>query len=148
MNKKTKIILTSVAATSVASGLLAGLYAAYRIAFHSPKGNQNDDFEYRFTEQTRPRSYKIFRMIGDMHAKEYEKVSITSFDGLKLAGRYYEAAKGAPLCSPHRLRGPQARDGLPLGPQGGRRRRDVPVPPGDARLQRRPVHALQAGLVP
>ncbi|MBQ2094942.1 MAG: alpha/beta fold hydrolase, partial [Firmicutes bacterium] len=111
MKKKTKIILTSVAATSVASGLLAGLYATYRIAFHSPKGNQNDDFEYRFTDQTRPMSYKIFRMIGEMHAKEYEKVSITSFDGLKLIGRYYEVAPGAPLCiCVHGYRGTPARD--------------------------------------
>ncbi|MBQ6295553.1 MAG: alpha/beta fold hydrolase [Firmicutes bacterium] len=111
MKKKTKIILTSVAATSVASGLLAGLYATYRIAFHSPKGNQNDDFEYRFTDQTRPMSYKIFRMIGEMHAKEYEKVSITSFDGLKLIGRYYEVTPGAPLCiCVHGYRGTPARD--------------------------------------
>ncbi|MBR5981898.1 MAG: alpha/beta fold hydrolase [Firmicutes bacterium] len=111
MKKKTKIILTSVAATSVASGALAGLYAIYRIAFHSPKGNQNDDFEYRFTDQTRPMSYKIFRMIGEMHAKEYEKVSVTSFDGLKLAGRYYEVAKGAPLCiCVHGYRGTPCRD--------------------------------------
>ena len=111
MKKKTKIILTSVAATSVASGILAGLYATYRMAFHSPKGNQNDDFEYRFTDQTRPMSYKIFRMIGDMHAKEYERVNITSFDGLTLAGRYYEVEKGAPLCiCVHGYRGTPARD--------------------------------------
>ena len=111
MKKKTKIILTSVAATSVASGLLAGLYATYRIAFHSPKGNQNDDFEYRFNDQTRPMSYKIFRMIGDMHAKEYERVNVTSFDGLKLAGRYYEVQSGAPLCiCVHGYRGTPARD--------------------------------------
>jgi hypothetical protein len=111
MKKKTKIILTSVAATSVASGILAGLYATYRMAFHSPKGNQNDDFEYRFTDQTRPMSYKIFRIIGEMHAKEYERVSITSFDGLKLAGRYYEVKPGAPLCiCVHGYRGTPARD--------------------------------------
>ena len=64
MKKKTKIILTSVTAASVTSGLLAGLYATYRVAFHSPNGNQNDDFEYRFTDQTRPLSYKIFGMIS------------------------------------------------------------------------------------
>ena len=68
MKKKTKIILASVSATAAASGILAGLYAAYRIAFHSPNATQNDDFEYRFTDQTRPMSYKIFRMIGAMHA--------------------------------------------------------------------------------
>ena len=111
MKKKTKIILTSVAATSIVSGALTGLYAIYRMAFHSPKGNQNDDFEYRFTDQTRPMSYKIFRMIGEMHAKEYEKVSVTSFDGLKLAGRYYETAEGAPLCiCVHGYRGTPCRD--------------------------------------
>ena len=111
MKKKTKIILTSVAATAACSGILAGLYATYRMAFHSPKGNQNDDFEYRFTDQTRPMSYKIFRMIGEMHAKEYEKVSITSFDGLKLIGRYYEVAPGAPLCiCVNGYRGTPARD--------------------------------------
>ncbi len=111
MKKKTKIILTSVTAASAASGLLAGLYATYRIAFHSPNGNQNDDFEYRFTDQTRPMSYKIFRMIGGMHAQEYERVHITSFDGLTLAGRYYEVAKGAPVCiCVHGYRGTPARD--------------------------------------
>lgn len=111
MKKKTKIILASVSATAAASGILAGLYATYRIAFHSPNATQNDDFEYRFTDQTRPMSYKIFRMIGAMHAMEYERVHITSFDGLKLAGRYYEVAKGAPLCiCVHGYRGTPARD--------------------------------------
>ena len=111
MKKKTKIILTSVAVTSACSGILAGLYATYRSAFYSPKGNQNDDFEYRFNEQTRPMSYKIFRMIGAMHAMEFERVHITSFDGLRLAGRYYETAKGAPLCiCVHGYRTTPARD--------------------------------------
>ena len=111
MKKKTKIILTSVSAASVTSGILAGLYATYRIAFHSPKGNQNDDFEYRFNDQTRPMSYKIFHMIGTMRAKEYEQVFITSYDGLKLSGRYYEVKEGAPLCiCIHGYRGTPARD--------------------------------------
>ena len=111
MKKKTKIILASAATASVASGLLAGLYATYRVAFHSPNGNQNDDFEYRFTDQTRPMSYKIFRMIGAMHAMEYEKVSVESFDGHRLIGRYYEVSKDAPLCiCVHGYRGTPARD--------------------------------------
>ena len=66
MKKKTKIILTSVAATSVASGLLAGLYATYRIAFHSPKGNQN---ARKHTETEVDEARKALKS-GDFHASK------------------------------------------------------------------------------
>ncbi len=111
MKKKTKIILSSGITAAATTAAMAGLYATYRMAFYSPKGNQNDDFEYRFNDQTRPMAYKIFRMIGAMHALEYERVYIDSFDGLKLAGRYYEVRRGAPLCICfHGYRGTPARD--------------------------------------
>ena len=40
---------------------------------------------------------KISNMIKDLAATEYEEVSITSHDGLRLVGRYYHVKDGAPI---------------------------------------------------
>jgi len=94
-----------------AAGLgLAGTYGLYRFIFYSPIGSQNDDYAtiIRQTEETRIRSRAL---IDKLNARPYERVSVTSFDGLRLAGRYYHIRDGAPLailC--HGYRGTPSRD--------------------------------------
>lgn len=72
-------------------------YVSYRIAFQAPK---------RWDESVPPTpggpqylEYKetIDRCIKEIMDRPFEGVSITSFDGLKLFGRYYHVAEGAPL---------------------------------------------------
>lgn len=75
---------------------LGGAYYAYRIAFFSParteekkpsvKGPQYDPYR----EEMR----RIYRQMCDL---PYEAVTIVSYDGLKLFGRYYHVKDGAPL---------------------------------------------------
>lgn len=76
--------------------LLSGAYYAYRIAFYSPKeeaskvpavkGEQYDPY--------RPEMRRIFQQIQE---RECEFVTITTYDGLILSGRYYHVKDGAPL---------------------------------------------------
>lgn len=40
---------------------------------------------------------QIKKWTDDMRSAEHKKVSITSYDGLKLVGKYYENKKGAPI---------------------------------------------------
>ncbi len=90
---------------------IAAVRWAYGFIFYSPKGDQNDDLkvvlspEYHFLIPT------VTQMIKDLNAIPYEPVSITSFDGLKLNGRYYHVRDGAPLniCF-HGYRGTPSRD--------------------------------------
>ncbi len=91
--------------------LLAVTYVVYRIVFYAPNATQNDDHAVADTEQMRPYFAQIHRMIDELNARPYERVYITSVDGLRLTGRYYHQADGAPLdiCF-HGYRGTPSRD--------------------------------------
>ena len=70
----------------------------YRV-FYSPKRKPLGEDEYEIPEGE---IYEVFRdeMIGwvkDARAMPHEDVSVTSFDGYKLCGKYYECCKGAPI---------------------------------------------------
>ena len=82
-----------------------------RYAFASPRGDQNDDHALPPFPQMEPYRETVHRMIDDLNARPYEEVYITSYDGLKLRGRYYHTADGAPLvlCF-HGYRGTPSRD--------------------------------------
>lgn len=86
-------------------------YIDYRIAFYSPKGNQNDDYAVGHSTQMEPLRETVLGMIRSLNERPFERVWITSFDGLQLAGRYYHQADGAPLdiCF-HGYRGTPSRD--------------------------------------
>lgn len=75
---------------------LGGAYYGYRISFYAPPndrekipstgGNQYDPY--------RPEMKRIFELLKN---RPFEFVSVTSFDGLTLSGRYYHTADNAPL---------------------------------------------------
>ena len=70
---------------------------AYRFAFHHVC--RPDDPPYRLPDgqaysQILP---NLKKWAEEMYARPFEPVTITSHDGLKLYGRYYHAAEGAPL---------------------------------------------------
>ena len=69
----------------------------YLFTFHYPEKNHQDDFHYPDSPLAQPYKEKATQMIRDMRAVPCEWVETSSFDGLKLAGRYYEVAPGGPL---------------------------------------------------
>ncbi len=77
--------------------ILSASYFSYRKAFYSSPKKRivahlvPDSPEY---EKTRP---TIKRLIEEMEKIPYEQVYITSFDGTKLAARYYHLSDSAPL---------------------------------------------------
>ena len=88
-------------------------YGCYLVAFHVPKKKPVSDEEYPIPEG---RIYEPFRdqmitWMKEVRAMPYEAVSVTSFDGLTLRGKYYEYAPGAPIeLMFHGYRGSAERD--------------------------------------
>lgn len=76
--------------------LLISLYT-YHVAFYSPKDKRNTLDEPIEGEQYEAVSEHIFRIGHIMERIPCEAVTITSFDGCKLYGRYYHVRDGAPL---------------------------------------------------
>ncbi|MBQ8768675.1 MAG: alpha/beta hydrolase [Oscillospiraceae bacterium] len=111
-------ILLGIAAVVVLAVLLIA-YICYRMAFFTPrrKNVPGDAIEIPKGE-----IYEVFREPMEAWAREvrampHEAVSITSFDGLTLHGKFYEYAPGAPIeLMFHGYRGSAERD-LPGGVQ-------------------------------
>ena len=92
--------------------VLITAYICFRLAFYNG-GKKTDEQEFNLPDGE---IYKAYRDIMDSWAKqtkgtEKETVSITSFDGLTLVGKYYEYKKGAPIeLMMHGYRGTAERD--------------------------------------
>lgn len=77
--------------------VLLASYFAYRKAFyHSPKRKENIYNVPNSPQYSGGRDFML-RLIKDFDSVPFERVYITSFDGLKLAARYYHVANDAPL---------------------------------------------------
>lgn len=76
--------------------LLGGGYYAYRVAFWSP-GNSREDLPVHKGKQYEPHLDEIARLLQTIIDRPCEFVSVTSYDGLTLSGRYYHVSDGAPL---------------------------------------------------
>ena len=72
------------------------LHYGYKLAFYyeDPKVSP---YEYTDDEQSRVVKPVLDAAIAEYEKATFEKVSIISHDGLKLAGRYYHVKDGAPL---------------------------------------------------
>ena len=77
--------------------VLGIVYAVYRIAFYSPRGNQNDIHNLPPGEQYNREADRTWAMVNELAVVPYEEVSIVSNDGLRLKGMYYHTNDGAPL---------------------------------------------------
>lgn len=99
------------------------LYATYRVCFYSPDKTQNNVYNIPQDGQFDPVRARMQELIAEIEAEPFEEVSITSLDGLKLYGRYYHRADGAPLdIGFHGWRGTAFRDmcgGASLGRRMG-----------------------------
>ena len=91
--------------------ILCAAYVMFRLVFRSPNRTQNDDFCIPRSDQTEPLYDTITEMIRAVNALPYERVGVTSFDGLHLYGRYYHQKDGAPVAILfHGYRGTPSRD--------------------------------------
>ncbi len=81
---------------AIAAILLMGGYYTYRIAFYSPKKGR-DKISTLASHKYGPYRKEINRLFCQLSDRPYEEVSIVSFDGLTLFGRYYHVKDGAPL---------------------------------------------------
>ena len=99
--------------------LLGGAYYIYRVAFYAPPRKPLAEGEFDFPEGE---IYEVFhekmkKWILDMRALPQEDVEITSYDGLKLRGKYFELTPDAPVeIMFHGYRGNSERD-MPGGVQ-------------------------------
>ena len=82
--------------TVLAAAFLYALHFGYKLAFQyvDPMASP---YDYTDDDQTRKIKPVQDEIIAEFLEVPYEEVSITSHDGLKLTGRYYHAADGAPL---------------------------------------------------
>ena len=76
--------------------LLACLYT-YRVAFYSPKSKRAKIDDPLNGDQYEAVAENISRISSVMQKFTYEPISIDSFDGARLFGRYYHLRDGAPL---------------------------------------------------
>ena len=74
-------------------------YLCYRKVFYSPPRVPLGEDEYEIPPGKIYEEYRdqMIAWMKETRAIPCEKVSITSFDGLTLRGRYYEYEKGAPI---------------------------------------------------
>ncbi|MGN1266443.1 MAG: alpha/beta hydrolase [Dorea sp.] len=77
--------------------ILVGSYYAYRIAFYNPPNRVENIYDLPRDAQYQKDQEYMISLIQEMDALPYEQVYISSFDGLKLAGRYYHVSDNSPL---------------------------------------------------
>ncbi len=77
--------------------VLCAIYYVYRVAFYSRKKGQDDAYNIPAGEQYQPHKSEMLELIDMLVKREYVDVYTTSFDGLKLHGRYFHTKDGAPL---------------------------------------------------
>lgn len=73
------------------------LYGCYRVVFSVPQEKCTDLYRLPDSEQFAPFREEIGREIDNALTIPFERVSIRSFDGVTLSGRYYEKTPGAPV---------------------------------------------------
>ncbi len=100
------------AAALLGAAVVVTAYVCYRIAFYAPR-NETSGEEYPIPEGEiyEPFRDTMVRWIKETRALPYDDVYITSHDGLRLHGRYFECVPGAPIeLMLHGYRGNAERD--------------------------------------
>jgi len=97
----------------VAILVLTTCYICFRRCFYTDRKNDPKENEFSIPdgEIYEPYRDQMINWMKEVRAMPHEDVEITSFDGLKLRGRYYEYQKGAPIeLMFHGYRGNSERD--------------------------------------
>lgn len=91
--------------------LAAALVWAFKKAYYSSTKRNEDPYAMPASENYAPYKERTDELIGQMEKIDWEEVTITSRDGLKLFGRYLHVADGAPVhIQMHGYRGTAYRD--------------------------------------
>lgn len=97
----------------LAAAVLLIVYICFRMAFYSDRRPDPNAEEYSIPkgEIYEPFREQMVQWIKEVRAMPHEDVSIQSFDGLTLRGKYYECTPGAPIeLMFHGYRGNSERD--------------------------------------
>lgn len=84
-------------AAGAAALTVGGAWYAYRTAFQADPKRIAPVRSIPEGEEYAPHRELILRNIDDLLARPFERVSVTSHDGLRLVGKYYAGRPGAPL---------------------------------------------------
>ena len=87
------ILLISIAVLLLAAVLL--VYICFRMAFLADRKADQEAFPIPEGEIYEPYRERMIQWIKETRAMDYENMEITSADGLKLRGKYYECQPGA-----------------------------------------------------
>ena len=101
------------AAVFLVAAVLAICYICFRMAFYMKNGDKipKEEFPIPDGEIYEPFRERMTRWMKETRSLPQEEFWITSFDGLKLRGRYFEFAPGAPIeLMMHGYRGNAERD--------------------------------------
>ena len=91
--------------------VFGGARWTYNQAFYSPKNRKEDIYDIPHGKQYEERKDFMISLIKEMSEIPFEWVEITSYDNLKLRGRYYHVRDDAPLhIEFHGYRGTAYRD--------------------------------------
>lgn len=97
MSVKKLAVGTAAALTAAAALTVAGAYYGYREAFGRDERRQVPSREIPKGTVYDPFREKMLENIERLMEAPYERVTVRSYDGLKLVGKLYEGNKGAPL---------------------------------------------------
>ena len=87
-----------IAAAAIAALVLLGAYVCFRLTFFSNRKREvTEEFPLPKGECYEPYYELMRKWMRDVDQMPNTPVEITSFDGLKLRGRYYECAPGGPV---------------------------------------------------
>lgn len=90
-------MIYGIVAAVVVAILLLITYWCYRMAFHADRSAPQEEYPLPKGEIYEPFREKMIQWIKETRAMPHEDVEITSFDGLKLRGRYFEFSPDAPV---------------------------------------------------
>lgn len=94
---KTALICIGIFVPVLVAAVLVACRWIYSVAFQSPHRHQNDPLHIPKGFYPGADNETFLGWVKSMDDVPYEKVSITSRDGLNLAGRYYHTADNAPV---------------------------------------------------
>lgn len=97
MVRKSKRVKAIAAGAGVIAGVLTAAYTAYKYVFHFVDKRDEEHINLPTGEQYEKVHDRMYSLVREMQAIPFETVCITSFDGTKLAGKYYHVSDDGPL---------------------------------------------------
>ena len=90
-------MIYAIVAAVVLAILLLVTYWCYRMAFYADRSIPQEEYPLPKGEIYEPFREKMIKWIQETRQMPHEDLEITSFDGLKLRGRYFEFSPDAPV---------------------------------------------------